>query len=145
MLTINCNIFKTVTWTSYGKQSWRQLLNRLLKALTNWHFFKQAHFFLKCKALLLTYQWNHPWFQSIWERLENKNKNDKWSVSEAAVQNHVVRGEQEKKENSTVERHCRNSLINVTQAVFAFVKDLATKKENNLPVRRNLQRLHLFH
>ena len=40
---------------------------------------------------------------------------------EAAVQSHVVgEGGQEEKENSTVEQHCRSSLINVTQGVFAL-------------------------
>lgn len=51
----------------------------------------------------------------------------------------------EEKENSTVKQHCRNSLINVTHGVFAVAKDLATKKENNLPVRRYLWRLQLFY
>lgn len=35
----------------------------------------------------------------------------------------------EEKENSTVQQHCRNSLLNVTQGVFAFVKDSATKRK----------------
>lgn len=43
------------------------------------------------------------------------------------MQNHGRGGEE--KENSTVQQHCRNSLINVTQGVFAFVKDSATKRK----------------
>lgn len=49
----------------------------------------------------------------------------------------------QKKENSTVEQHWRISLIDVTR-VFAFVKDLASNKEN-IAVRHNLHRLQLFH
>lgn len=45
------------------------------------------------------------------------------------MQNHGGGGRREERENSTVEQHYRNSLINVSQGVFAFVKDLATKKE----------------